>query len=114
MADAFKLPDISKFSPEEQSALTYHRQNLLGNTALKHDDGSLTTFMGTVVDTDKGAMILPTYWGGAVRDVPDAMRFAIKSGINFPTYPIVKDALKAEQNMHRIMEQDVKAYMRGR
>jgi hypothetical protein len=108
------LVDISNFSPEEQAALNYHRQNLLGNTGLKHKDGSMTTFMGSVVDTDKGSMILPTYWGGAVRSVPDAMRFAIKSGINFPTYPTTEDALAAEKRMHDIMEQDTMMFRKGK
>ena len=55
-------------------------------------------------------MLLPTYWGGAVREVPDAMRFAIKSGIKFPTYPSVDEALAAEKRMHDIMEQDLEVY----
>jgi hypothetical protein len=111
MAD-LTLPDISKFTPNEQAALQYHRNHLLTGSALKHDDGSMTTFMGTVVDTPKGgAMILPTYWNGAVREVPDAMNLAVKSGIKFPIYPSVKAALAAEQRMHKIMEQDVNAYM---
>ena len=104
------LADISSFSPQEQAALGYHRQNLLGGTGLKHKDGSTTTFYGTVVDTDKGSTIIPTYWGGAIRSVPDAMRWAIKSGIEFPTYPTTQDALAAEQRMHQIMEQDVNAF----
>lgn len=108
------LVDISKFSPQEQAALNYHRTNLIGNTGLKHPDGSTTTFYGTVVNTDKGSMILPTYWNGAIREVPDAMRFAIKSGIDFPTYKNEKEALAAEQRMHSIMEQDVASYAKGK
>lgn len=108
-----ELTDISAFTPQEQAALNYHRQNLLGNTGLRHPDGSTTTFYGTVVNTDKGSMILPTYWGGAIRSVPDAMRWAIKSGIDFPTYPSEKEALVAEQRMHHIMEQDLSTYMKG-
>lgn len=102
--------DISHFSPEEQAALNYHRQNLAGNTGLRHKDGSMTTFMGTVVDTDQGSMVLPTYWGGSVRSVPDAMRWAIKSGIKFPMYSNTEEALAAEKRMHDVMEQDLNAY----
>lgn len=108
------LVDISGFSPQEQAALNYHRQNLIGNTGLRHPDGSTTTFYGTVVNTDKGSMILPTYWGGAIREVPDAMRWAIKSGIDFPTYSSEKEALQAEERMHKIMEKDVADYMKGK
>lgn len=109
-ASGLKLSDISKFSPEEQAALTYHRNNLLGGTALTHPDGDVTTFYGTVVETPEGAMVLPTYWGGAIREVPDAMRFAMKSGIKFPTYKDVDTALAAEKRMHDVMEQDVRAF----
>jgi hypothetical protein len=38
------------------------------------------------------------------------MRFAIKSGIKFPTYKTVKEALAAEQRLHQIMEQDLRDY----
>ena len=110
MAD-LKLVDISKFTPNEQAALQYHRNHLTGGTGLKNADGSTTTFMGSVVDTPNGgAMILPTYWHGEIRDVPQAMKFATKSGVTFPEYKSVKEALAAEQRMHKIMEQDVESY----
>ena len=105
------LADISKFTPSEQAALQYHRNHLIGGTGLKNADGTTTTFMGSVVDTPNGgAMLLPTYWHGEVRDVPQAMKFAAKSGISFPEYKSVKEALAAEQRMHKIMEQDVDSY----
>jgi hypothetical protein len=102
--------DIAGFSPEEQAALNYHRQNLMGGTDLKNQDGSMTTFMGTVVDTDQGSMVLPTYWHGEIRDVPQAMNFAIKSGLKFPMYPDTKSALAGEKRMHDIMDQDANIY----
>ena len=102
----------AELTPQEQAAIDYHRSNLLTGNALKHPDGSLTTFMGSVVGTDGGHMILPTYWGGDIRSVPDAMRWAIKSGIDFPTYKTSDDALAAEQRLHKIMEQDVTDYLK--
>jgi hypothetical protein len=99
------------FSPEENNALNYHRANLATNNAMRNADGSLTTFKGTIVGTDKGQMLLPTYWHGAVRDVPDAMRFAIRSGIQFPSYKTVEDALAAEQRLHNVMETDVASHL---
>jgi len=110
----YNFPDISGFSPSEQAALGYHRNNLLGNTALKNKDKSLTTFYGTVVDTPEGAMVLPTYWHGQVRDVPQALKFAIKSGISFPKYGSVEEALAAEKRMHDVMEQDVNIFTKGK
>lgn len=103
---------MADLTPQEQAAIDYHRSNLLTGNALKHPDGSLTTFMGSVVGTDKGHMILPLYWGNDVRSVPDAMRSAIKSGIDFPTYKTEEAALKAEERLHKIMEQDVIDYNR--
>ena len=109
-----ELPSIDQFSPQEQAALNYHRQNLIGGTGKANKDGSMTTFMGSVVDTNDGAMILPTYWAGSVRSVPDAMRFAIKSGIDFPKYPSVAEALAAEKRMHGVMEQDTTMFRKGK
>ena len=101
---------MAGFTPEEQAAIDYHRSNLYTGTGLKQPDGSYTTFMGSVVGTPEGHMILPTYWHGTVRDVPDAMRFAIKSGVKFPTYPTAKEALAAEKRLHDVMEQDLADY----
>ena len=97
-------------SPEEQAVIDYHRSNLYQNKGLRNPDGSVTTFKGSVVGADGGHMILPTYWHGQVRDIPQAMRFAIKSGIKFPVYKSAKEALAAEQRLHKIMEQDLADY----
>ena len=102
--------DISKFTPDEQTAINYHRQMLLLDQAKQNADGSLTTFMGSVVGTPQGQMYMPTYWHGEVRDVPQAMRFLTTSGLKFPVYKTVDAALTAEQRMHNIMEQDVTEY----
>ena len=99
-----------ELSPDEQAVIDYHRSNLYQNKGFRNPDGSVTTFKGSVVGADGGHMILPTYWHGQVRDIPQAMRFAIKSGIKFPVYPTVKEALAAEQRLHGIMEQDLRDY----
>jgi hypothetical protein len=106
--------DISAFTPQEQAALNYHRSHLINNTYKKNPDKSFTTFYGTVVDTDQGAKVIPTYWGGQTREVPDAMRFAARSNIDFPTYADVPKALEAEKRMHDIMEQDIGAFMKAK
>ena len=99
-----------ELSPPEQAVIDYHRSNLYQGKGLRNPDGSMTTFKGSVIGADGGHMILPTYWHGQVRDIPQAMRFAIKSGIKFPTYKTVKEALAAEQRLHQIMEQDLCDY----
>jgi hypothetical protein len=104
--------DEQQLSPAEQAALDYHRTNLALGQGMKNADGSMTTFKGAVVGVDRNRhMILPTYWHGQVRSIPEAMRFAIRSGIPFPTYGSAEEALQAEQRIHKIMEQDMIDYM---
>jgi len=100
-----------KLSPSEQAALDYHRTNLALGQGMKNADGSMTTFKGAVVGVDGKHMILPTYWHGQVRSIPEAMRFAIRSGIPFPSYKTPEQALQAEQKIHKLMEQDMVDYM---
>jgi hypothetical protein len=38
------------------------------------------------------------------------MRFAAKSGIQFPTYDTAEQALAAEKRLHDVMEQDLQEY----
>ena len=98
-------------TPSEMNALNYHRRNLEGKTYLQNPDGSLTTFYGAIVGPDNNQYrLIPTYWGGAIRDVPTAMRFAMRSGIDFPTYKSLSEAEDAEKRLHEIMAQDTQAY----
>ena len=107
--------DISGFSPEEQAALNYHRANLINNRYLRHPGGGITTFMGSIGRTqdNKGEMYFPTYWGGAILEPRSAFKQAVKSGIKFPVYSDVETALKREQAMHNIMEQDTKLFLKS-
>lgn len=101
-------------TPSEMEAYNFHKRNLLTKMYQKNGDGSITTFMGAVVDTpDGGAQIIPTYWHGSVRDVPDAMRKVIQSGIKFPTYHSVDEALKREKVIHQFMARDIDALEGG-
>ena len=99
----------------EQTVLTYHRNNLFGGKALVQPTGDMTTFRGAIVETpDGGQTLIPTYWAGAERSIPDAVRLAIKSGLDFPVYDTVEDAEQAEQRLHKTMEEDVALYARAR
>lgn len=94
-------------TPSEQAAINYHRRHLEGGTYKRNPDGTLTTFYGSIVGPDNGKFrIIPTYWGGDVRSIDDAMRFAMRSGIDFPTYPTLEAAEAAERRLHDIIEQD--------
>ena len=98
--------------PAELPVLDYHRQHLQQGTFRRNPDGSLTTFYGTIVGNDKeGYQIIPTYWHGDIREVPDAMAFAEKSGIKFPRYKSLTQAEAAERALHTLMEEDTSAFM---
>lgn len=99
----------------EAAVLAYHRNNLFGGRALLNPDGSATTFRGAIVETPEGGQaLIPTYWNGAVRDVPDAVRLAIKSGLSFPVYDTPEEAADAETRLHKMMEDDMRMYARTR
>jgi hypothetical protein len=74
----------------------------------------MTTFRGAIVGLPEGHVLMPTYWNGAVREVPDAVRLMMKSGIKFPAYKTPEEAEAAEQRLHSIMEQDVMQYQQKR
>ena len=99
----------------ETAVLAYHRNNLFGGKALLQPTGDMTTFRGAIVETpDGGQTLIPTYWAGAERSIPDAVRLAIKSGLDFPVYNTVEDAKQAEERLHKMMEEDVAVYARAR
>ena len=102
-------------SGSEAAVLAYHRNNLFGGRALLNPDGSATTFRGAIVETpDGGQALIQTYWNGALRDIPDAVRLAIKSGLSFPVYDTQEDAAAAEARLHKMMEDDMRMYERQR
>ena len=101
-------------TPEEQEILNYHRRNLQTGIFQKNADGTLTTFKGAVVGLPNGQTIIPTFWYGQERDVPTAVRFAMRSGIKFPSYKTPEEALAREQAIHKIMEADIDAFQKSR
>ena len=92
--------------------LDYHRRNLAAGTYKQNADGSITTFKGAVVGLPQGETLIPTYWHGEERDIPTAVRLAIKSGIRFPSYKTAEEAVAREQAIHRLMEQDIQAFQK--
>lgn len=94
--------------------LNYHRRNLQTGIFQKNADGTLTTFKGAVVGLPNGQTIIPTFWYGQERDVPTAVRFAMRSGIKFPSYKTPEEALAREQAIHKIMEADIDAFQKSR
>lgn len=100
-----------KLTPAVQAVIDYHRRHLQLGTGLRNADGSMTTFKGAIVGTPEGNILMPTYWNGAVRDIPDAMRMMMKSGIKFPAYKTPEEAEQAESRLHKIMEEDTQEFL---
>jgi hypothetical protein len=94
--------------------IRYHRRNLDNNTFLTNPDGSPTTFKGAVMGVDKGAMLFPTYWHGALLEPRTAFTQSRRSGINFPVYKDADTALAREALLHTVMEADSRAFMAQR
>jgi hypothetical protein len=99
----------------EMPVIDYHRQHLAQKTYKVNPDGSITTFMGTIVgNDDMGYQIIPTYWHGELREPEQAMRFAAKSGVSFPKYKTLSQAELAEKALHTIMDEDIAEFMAKR
>lgn len=103
---AVKKDDLS---PEERSVVNYHRHNLEMGKAQTNEDGSVTTFRGAVEEFPDGTIrLFPTFWDGKVLPLDQAMRRAIRSGIEWPSYPDFDTALAREQAIHEgYMEPDI-------
>lgn len=101
-----------KWSPQEQEVLDYHRRNLDTGLFFRQPNGQLTTFKGAVVGTPKGETIIPLYWHGKEQDVGTAARLAEQSGIPFPAYSSVAEALRRERMLHDIMTRETAAYQK--
>lgn len=92
--------------------LEYHRRNLATGLFKRNADGSITTFKGAVVGLPGGETIIPRYWHGEERDIPTSVRFAIKSGIKFPSYKTTQEALARERALHSLMDADIQAFQK--
>jgi len=97
-------------TPDEMNALNYSRQNMTPERGMVNPDGSLTTFMGAVEGVNGRQMYFPTYWDKQVLPRQDAMQKALRSGIKFPQYDTVEEALAREKVIHDYMEQDTQEY----
>ena len=109
---SYYTPLPKDLTPEEQSFIQYHRNNLDTGLYKKQPDGDITTVYGGVFgNPDEGpGALMPTYWHGDIRSPEQSVNFAVKSGIKFPTYPNVKTALAREAYLHKVIEADTQAF----
>ena len=80
---------------------------------MTNPDGSPTTFRGAVMGVNGGAMLFPLYRDGVILEPSTAQRLAVRSGIRFPVYADVDTALARERALHKIMEEDSRAFMKS-
>lgn len=101
--------EYKQLTRNEQNVLDYHRSNLRPGRYMQNSDGSITTFKGALVGVPGGYQLVPTYWNGKVVDNMDDIYSNIKrSGISFPIYKTESEAMKAEQRLHKYMENDIR------
>ena len=109
-------------TPQEKNAVDYHRRNLEAGIVQRNPDGTGTSFKGGVNELNGRETYFPTFWSGRElplddtevdgRKVLGARSRAIRSGIDFPSYPTFEVGLARERRMHDdIMEPDMEAYM---
>ena len=121
MADKKQTPSYytplpADLTPEEQTFIQYHRNNLDTGLYKNQPNGDITTVYGGVFGNpaEGPGKLIPTYWHGDIRPADQAMRFAVRSGIKFPEYSDVKTALAREAYLHDIVEADTKAFQKLR
>lgn len=112
-------------SIREQNSLKYHNNILNSGKYLDHGNGDLTTFYGTVMPVsddpnEKRHQVLPTYGQDAngkyriLNTNKEIWANAKRSGLEFPVYPTLDEALKGESYVHKFMENDVRKFNEAR
>ena len=63
----------------------HHYLNIAQGKTGKDKDGKMQTVVSTIVEIDGVETLIPRLWDGEVRSVEDATKFAIESGVEWPT-----------------------------
>tara|TARA_R110000823_G_scaffold57891_1_gene139779 strand:- start:583 stop:1767 length:1185 start_codon:yes stop_codon:yes gene_type:complete len=63
----------------------HHYHNIAYGKSVENDDGTLTTVDTIIVGIDGVETLIPTVWDGEIVDDETAIKFAIKSGVEWPT-----------------------------
>ncbi len=101
-------------SPGQLTGLQYSRDRMNDGSYQTNPDGSITSFMGSIMDAPEGGFInFPTFWGGQVLDpraaLAKALEYEQKTGQKFARYPSIKEAEAGESAVHSFMERDAEA-----
>ena len=63
----------------------HHYHNIAYGKTVENDDGSLSTVKTITVEIDGVPTLIPTVWDGEIVDTKTAIKFAIQSGVDWPT-----------------------------
>lgn len=97
-------------TPQEQYAYEHHLGNL-AQGGVRHDDGSISSFLNTIRGFDNRYYVLPTVWDNQIIPEDEAVRRAQADGLHkWPSYDSVEAAEARYQAMHGYMERDTNAY----
>ena len=107
---------LDSFSPQEQSLLDYHRDNLFNNKFLRNEDGSVTTLYSMTFEAEDGRIyMIPGYDSESRKTLEfnDALNRALEVGLeNFPSYETREQARQAEEDLHKVIELDMMKFER--
>ena len=63
----------------------HHYLNIARGKTGKDKDGNMQTVVSTIVEIDGVETLIPRLWDGEVRSVQQATKFAVESGVEWPT-----------------------------
>lgn len=99
-----------QLTPQEQYAYEHHLGNL-DRGGVRHDDGSISSFLNFTAGFGDKTFILPRVWDNQIVEETEAIRRAQADGLHkWPSYDSVEAAEARYQAMHGYMERDTNAY----
>jgi len=84
--------------------LRHHYENLANGTAVKNEDGSVSTVFTVQVDIDGKPTLIPTVWDGRILSEEEAAQRALNSGIQWPTANSHEELRNYDVELHKQMQ----------
>ena len=113
----YEYPFPRNISPQEQRYLDFHRQNLDSGQGRENPDGSITTIYGKIMSDQEGtAYLIPGYNPNTKEDMTDQAAWdrANEIGLeNFPSAENVDLMITREEELKKIINQDMKEYYKN-
>jgi hypothetical protein len=95
------------WSPQERYLYNHHLNNFRQG-GVRHDDGSISTYLGIGVDLNGRYYMLPTVWDNQIVEPEEGIRRAIAGGLDkFPSYRNEEEGERRYQELHDLMERDM-------